>query len=50
MEHGLTMQFNFCNSIFICSEILTNGLYFLTLLSYSINVIEHNDDEKLSLF
>ena len=52
VEHGLTVQFNSSisiksNNTFICSEILMNGLYFLTPLSYNINVIEHIDDEQL---
>ena len=37
------------NNTFICFEILMKGLYFLTNLSYSINVIEHIDDEQLPL-
>ena len=54
IEHGLTVQFNSSvsiesNNIFICSGILMNGLYFLTPLSYSINAIEHLDDEQLPL-
>ena len=48
------MRFNSSISIksnytFICFEILMNGLYFLTPLSYSINAIEHIDDEQLPL-
>ena len=48
------MQFNSSISIksknsFIFSKILMNGLYFLTPLSYSINVIEHIDDGQLTL-
>ena len=48
------MQFNSSvsiksNNTFLCSRILMNGLYFLTPLSYSINVIEHIDDEQLPL-
>ena len=35
------------NPTFICSDILMNGLYFLTPLSYSINAIEHIDDKQL---
>ena len=54
-ERGLTVQFNSSvsiksNNTFICSRILMNGLYFLTPLSYSINVIKRIDDEQLPLF
>ena len=48
------MQFNSSvsiksNNTFILSGLLRIGLYILTSLSYSINVIEHIDDEKLTL-
>ena len=54
VERGLIEQFNSSisiksNNTFICSKILMNGLYFLTPLSYSINSIEHIDDEQLLL-
>ena len=51
IKHSLTVQFNSSVSIrnkysFICSGILMNGLYFLSLMSYDINAIESiNDDE-----
>ena len=52
VEHGLTMYFNSSvsiksNNTLIWSILLMNGLYLLTPLSYSTNVIEHTDDEKL---
>ena len=55
LERGLTEQFNSSfsiksNSNFICSGILMHGLYFLTPLAYSINAIEHIDDEQLPLY
>ena len=45
VEHGLIVQFNSSVSIgskssFICSGDLMNNLYFLSPLSYDINVIE----------
>ena len=54
VERDLTVQFNSSiliksNNTFICSGILMNDLYFKTPLSYSINVIEHIDDEQLPL-
>ena len=51
IKHGLTVQFNSSVSIrnkysFICFGILLNGLYFLSPMSYDINVIESiNNDE-----
>ena len=51
IKHGLIVQFNSSVSIrnkysFICSGILMNGLYFLSPMSYDINVIESiNNDE-----
>ena len=51
IKHGLIVQFNFSVSIrnkysFIYFGILMNGLYFLSPMSYDINVIESiNDDE-----
>ena len=51
IKDGLTVQFNSSVSIrnkysFICSGTLLNGLYFLSHMSYDINVIESiNDDE-----
>ena len=55
VEHGLTMQFNSSvsiksNNTFIFFGLLMNNLYFLTPLSYSINVIEHTDEEQLPLY
>ena len=48
------MQFNSSvsiksNNVFICSGLLINGLYLLTLMSYSINAIENTDDEQFPL-
>ena len=48
------MQFNSLvliksNNAFILFELLMNDMYFLTHLSYSINVIENIDDEQLPL-
>ena len=50
VEHGLTLQFNSSVSIrsksfFICSGDLMNNLYFLSSLSYDINVIEIVENE-----
>ena len=50
VEHGLTVQFNSSVSIrskssFICSGDLMNNLYFLSPLSYDINVIEIVENE-----
>ena len=51
IKHGLTVQFNSSVSIrhkysFICSGTLLNDLYFLSPMSYDINVIESiNNDE-----
>ena len=51
IKHGLTVQFNSSVSIrnkysFICSGTLLNGLYFLSPMSYDINIIESiNNDE-----
>ena len=50
VEHGLTVQFNSSVSIrskssFICSSDLMNNLYFLSPLSYDINVIEIVENE-----
>ena len=50
VEHGLTIQFNSSVSIrsksfFICSDDLMNNLYFLSPLSYDINVIEIVENE-----
>ena len=51
IKHGLTVQFNSSVSIrnkysFICSGILMNGLYFLSPMSYDINVIESINDNE----
>ena len=48
------MQFNSSlsiksNNIFILFGLLMNGLYFITPSSYSINVIEYTNNEKLPL-
>ena len=50
VEHGLTLQFNSSVSIrsrssFICFGSLMNNLYFLSPLSYDINVIEIVENE-----
>ena len=50
VEHGLTLQFNSSVSIrsksfFICSGDIINNLYFLSPLSYDINVIEIVENE-----
>ena len=50
VEHSLTLQFNSLVSIrsksfFICSSDLMNNLYFLSPLSYDINVIEIVENE-----
>ena len=50
VEHDLTLQFNSSISIrsksfFICSGDLINNLYFLSPLSYDINVIEIVENE-----
>ena len=49
VEHGLTLQFNssvsISKSFFICSDDLMNNLYFLSPLSYNINVIEIVENE-----
>ena len=53
-KQSSTVQFNSSvsiksNNAFICSGLLINGLYFLTLISYSINAIENTDDEQFPL-
>lgn len=54
-QHGLTVQFNSpvstrSKSLFICFGTLLNGLYFLSPISYDINVIESIvDDEHVHL-
>ena len=49
VEHGLTLQFNssvsISKSFFICFDDLMNNLYFLSPLSYDINVIEIVENE-----
>ena len=48
------MQFNSSvsiksNNAFICSGLLINGIYFLSPMPYSINVVENIDDEQFPL-
>ena len=54
VEHGLIVQFNSSiliksNNYFILSGLLMNDLYFLTHLSYSINVIKYTNGKQLPL-
>ena len=54
LEHGLIVQFNSSvliksDNSFILIVLLMNDFYFLTPLSYSINVIEYIDDDQLAL-
>ena len=51
IKHSLTVHFNSSVSIrnkysFICSGILLNSLYFLSRMSYDINVIESINDNE----